>query len=285
MYVGVGWCLCRAKLVTEANSAALTNLLLYVVIPCVIVQSFYREASPETTLELLMSLGLSALAVGLAMAVSFLVFRKRPAANFGSSFSNAGFMGIPLITAVVGGKRGVLHCRICGFAEHSSVDLRPGHPGRLQRGAEALGPGKEPPDFSLFCGLLLYFLPITLPSLVENAIGAIAGCNAPVAMVVLGVLLGNISPRKMFFSGEAWAVSGVRLLLIPLLTALVLKIFPSVPTDMKSAILIAAAAPVGSNLALYVQRQKGDAQAAAGIVCLSTILSIVTMPLIMLLVR
>ena len=54
---------------------------------------------------------------------------------------------------------------------------------------------------------------------------------------------------------------------------------------MKSAILIAAAAPVGSNLALYVQRQKGDAQAAAGIVCLSTILSIVTMPLIMLLVR
>ena len=45
LYVGVGWCLCRAKLVTEANSAALTNLLLYVVIPCVIVQSFYREAS------------------------------------------------------------------------------------------------------------------------------------------------------------------------------------------------------------------------------------------------
>ena len=267
LYVGVGWCLCRAKLVTEANSAALTNLLLYVVIPCVIVQSFYREASPETTLELLMSLGLSALAVGLAMAVSFLVFRKRPAANFGSSFSNAGFMGIPLITAVVG-ESAVFY--IAGFVALLNILQWTYGQAILGASREELKPlalVRNPLILAFFVGLLLYFLPITLPSLVENAIGAIAGCNAPVAMVVLGVLLGNISPRKMFLSGEAW------------------MIFPSVPTDMKSAILIAAAAPVGSNLALYVQRQKGDAQAAAGIVCLSTILSIVTMPLIMLLVR
>ncbi len=285
LYVGVGWCLCRAKLVTEANSAALTNLLLYVVIPCVIVQSFYREASPETTLELLMSLGLSALAVGLAMAVSFLVFRKRPAANFGSSFSNAGFMGIPLITAVVG-ESAVFY--IAGFVALLNILQWTYGQAILGASREELKPlalVRNPLILAFFVGLLLYFLPITLPPLVENAIGAIAGCNAPVAMVVLGVLLGNISPRKMFLSGEAWAVSGVRLLLIPLLTALVLMIFPSVPTAMKSAILIAAAAPVGSNLALYVQRQKGDAQAAAGIVCLSTILSIATMPLIMLLVR
>ena len=271
LYVGVGWCLCRAKLVTEANSAALTNLLLYVVIPCVIVQSFYREASPETTLELLMSLGLSALAVGLAMAVSFLVFRKRPAANFGSSFSNAGFMGIPLITAVVG-ESAVFY--IAGFVALLNILQWTYGQAILGASREELKPlalVRNPLILAFFVGLLLYFLPITLPS--------------PVAMVVLGVLLGNISPRKMFLSGEAWAVSGVRLLLIPLLTALVLMIFPSVPTAMKSAILIAAAAPVGSNLALYVQRQKGDAQAAAGIVCLSTILSIATMPLIMLLVR
>ena len=232
-----------------------------------------------------MSLGLSALAVGLAMAVSFLVFRKRPAANFGSSFSNAGFMGIPLITAVVG-ESAVFY--IAGFVALLNILQWTYGQAILGASREELKPlalVRNPLILAFFVGLLLYFLPITLPSLVENAIGAIAGCNAPVAMVVLGVLLGNISPRKMFLSGEAWAVSGVRLLLIPLLTALVLMIFPSVPTAMKSAILIAAAAPVGSNLALYVQRQKGDAQAAAGIVCLSTILSIVTMPLIMLLVR
>ena len=95
LYVGVGWCLCRAKLVTEANSAALTNLLLYVVIPCVIVQSFYREASPETTLELLMSLGLSALAVGLAMAVSFWCFGKGRRPISAAPFPTRALWGFP----------------------------------------------------------------------------------------------------------------------------------------------------------------------------------------------
>ena len=51
---------------------------------------------------------------------------------------------------------------------------------------------------------------------------------------------------------------------------------------MRAALIIAAAAPVGSNLAVYVQRQGGDSQAAAGMVCLSTILSIITMPLVLL---
>lgn len=115
-----------------------------------------------------------------------------------------------------------------------------------------------------------------------NAVSSVAACNAPVAMVILGVLLGNISPKRMFLSKEAWLVSGVRLLLIPLLTVLLLKVFPGVPGEMRAALIIAAAAPVGSNLAVYVQRQGGDSQAAAGMVCLSTILSIITMPLVLL---
>ena len=91
-----------------------------------------------------------------------------------------------------------------------------------------------------------------------NAVSSVAACNAPVAMVILGVLLGNISPKRMFLSKEAWLVGGVRLLLIPLLTVLLLKAFPGVPGEMRAALIIAAAAPVGSNLAVYVQRQGGD---------------------------
>ena len=51
-------------------------------------------------------------------------------------------------------------------------------------------------------GLLLYFLPITLPGIFTNAVSSVAACNAPVAMVILGVLLGNISPKRMFLSKE-----------------------------------------------------------------------------------
>ena len=148
--------------------------------------------------------------------------------------------------------------------------------------AKPLGVLKNPLVIAFAVGLLLYFLPITLPGIFTNAVSSVAACNAPVAMVILGVLLGNISPKRMFLSKEAWLVSGVRLLLIPLLTVLLLKAFPGVPGEMRAALIIAAAAPVGSNLAVYVQRQGGDSQAAAGMVCLSTILSIITMPLVLL---
>lgn len=283
LYVGVGWCLCRGGLVTTQNNAALTNLLLYAILPCVIVKSFLQPATAEKTAQLGMSLLLSALALALAMGVSALAFRRRPAANFGSAFSNAGFMGIPLITAVVG-EQAVFYT--AGFV--ALLNILQWTYGQALLGApkEELRPlalAKNPLILAFAAGLALYFLPVELPGILTGALGAIAGCNAPVAMVILGVLLGNISPRKLFLTPEAWAVSGVRLLLIPLLTVLLFRLFSAfVPPDMEAAILIAAAAPVGSNLAVYVQRQGGDAQAAAAMVCLSTVLSIATMPLVLL---
>ena len=71
LYVGVGWCLCRAGLVTTQNNSALTNLLLYVILPCVVVKSFLRPATAQDTEHLLWSLLLSVLALALAMGVSF----------------------------------------------------------------------------------------------------------------------------------------------------------------------------------------------------------------------
>ena len=279
LYVGVGCCLSRFRLVTRESSSALTNLLLYAILPCVIVKSFLRETSAEATVHLLWSLLLAVLALGLAMAVSALVFRKDPVGNFGSSFSNAGFMGIPLITAVLG-EGAVFY--IAGFVALLNIlqwtygqailgDPQAGKP---------LGVVKNPLVVAFLLGLVLYFLPVELPGLLTDAVGAVAACNAPVAMVILGVLLGNSTPAQMFLSRRAWLVSLTRLVVIPLLTAVLLKLFPVVPEELKAAVLIAAAAPVGSNLAVYVQRQGGDSQAAAGIVCLSTILSIVTMPLV-----
>ena len=99
--------------------------------------------------------------------------------------------------------------------------------------AKPLGVLKNPLVIAFAVGLLLYFLPITLPVIFTNAVSSVAACNAPVAMVILGVLLGNISPKRMFLSKEAWLVGGVRLLLIPLLTLLLLKAFPGVPGEMR----------------------------------------------------
>ncbi len=169
LYVGVGWCLRRFRLVTQENSSALSNLLLYAILPCVIVQSFLREATPQATQNLLWSLLLSALALGVSVAVSALLFWKKPASNFGSAFSNAGFMGIPLITAVVG-EGAVFY--IAGFV--ALLNILQWTYGQAILGdaqaAKPLGVLKNPLVIAFAVGLLLYFLPITLPGIFTNAV-------------------------------------------------------------------------------------------------------------------
>lgn len=280
IYLVVGWILRRAGLITEANSKALSNLLLYAILPCVILRA-YVKADSSQAIALLTSIGLGVAVLVLAMAIALLIFRKDPIANFGAAFSNAGFMGIPLISAMLGtdavfyisGMVALLNILQWTYGQSLLAgSLRECRPRALV---------KNPLVISFLLGLILYFLPVTLPRQLEAAVDAFAACNAPVAMVILGVLLGNIPLRQLFQNRHAWRVSGVRLLLIPVLTVLVLALFQGVGGEIKTSILIAAAAPVGSNLAVYVQKQGGNSGGAAVMICLSTILSALTMPLVL----
>lgn len=281
IYLAVGWILRHTGLITEDSIKALSNLLLYVILPCVILRAFLN-ADPSQKSALLMSIVLGSATLALSMAVSFLLFRSKPIANFGAAFSNAGFMGIPLISAMLGADA-VFY--ISGMVALLNILQWTYGQAVLAGSVQECRPQalvQNPLVLSFILGLVLYFLPITLPRQVETAVDAFAACNAPIAMVILGVLLGNISLRQLLGNSSTWVVSGVRLLVIPALTILLLGMFQTVSIEMKTAILIAASAPVGSNLAVYVQKQGGDSGEAVSMVCLSTILSAVSMPMILL---
>ena len=102
IYMAVGFVLYRTKLVTKDSSKALANLLIYAVLPCVILKSFCVEKTAENTKGLLISMISALLLLLLSMAVSFILFRKRPVDNIAVAFSNAGFIGLPLVTAALG---------------------------------------------------------------------------------------------------------------------------------------------------------------------------------------
>ena len=104
LYCGVGFALFRAKIISKEGSKSIANLLIYVILPCAIIKSFLVERTAQKLQELAISFGLGLLALLLAMVVAAVLFRKNPVENFSAAFSNAGFMGIPLITAVMGGE-------------------------------------------------------------------------------------------------------------------------------------------------------------------------------------
>lgn len=277
LYMAVGFSLCRSKIITPKESKALSQLLLYVILPSVILRS-YLGISKNQIFEVFFSLLVGAVVLLISILIARLLFRNHPIDHFGAAFSNAGFLGIPLIDGVLG-ESAVFY--IAGLVALLNV---------LQwtYGQQVLSGKKETlrwkglltnPLLISFCaGLLLYLSEIPVPIQIQECLGALASCNAPISMIILGICIGNAKLTEIFTIPRTYVVSFVRLILIPTATILCLWFVPESYHTMKIAVMIAASAPIGSNVVIYAQRNGLDERYGASIVCLSTLLSLLTMP-------
>lgn len=282
IYCLIGFCLHKKGLVSKEGCRAFSKLLLYVILPCVIINSFLREATPDVTRALAICIAVSALLLLLSMLISRLAFPKDAVAMFSASFSNAGFMGIPLITLAYGSEV-VLY--IAPFVALLNIlqwiygqNLLLGKKQSSLRDVVC-----NPLVLAFAAGLLLYALPISLPELLQKPIAALSNCNAPVAMIILGYYLAEVPLRQLAFAKDAWKVSAVRLLVVPALSVLALAWLPGLSASVKTALILAASAPVGINVAIYAELLGKDYQKAVTMICSSSVLCLLTLPLIILL--
>lgn len=138
----------------------------------------------------------------------------------------------------------------------------------------------NPIILSFLGGLLLFFLPVALPEVMNTLVGTLASMNGSLAMIVLGTYLAQVPLKSLFTELIVYRCTFVRLILIPILTIALMALFPREYHTIKLAVLIAASAPVGSNVAIFSQIYNQDYTRAVKEVCLSTLLCIVTLPVI-----
>lgn len=278
IYCLVGATLHKAKLVSKEGCRAFSKLLLYVILPCVIVQSFLREAKPEITKALATCGGVSVLLLAIAIGISRLFLSRDPIAMFSASFSNAGFMGIPLITMAYGSNEvlyiapfvALVNILQWTYGQSLLLGKRQGTPLEILR---------NPLVLSLIFGVAVYVLPFSVPDILQKPISALASCNGPIAMIILGYYLAEVPFRQIVCTPSAWLVSVLRLLVIPALSVLAVAWLPAVSAAAKTALIIAASAPVGINVAIYAELLGKDYQKAVAMICNSSIMSLLTLPL------
>lgn len=285
LYMAIGVLLFRGKKITKQGSGELANLLVWLVIPAVIVKSYCAEPTAERILALGQSTLAAGLALLLAILVSHILFRRRPLDNFAAAFSNAGFLGIPLVTATLGSNAVFYITPFIAFLNILQwvygVAVLTGKRMSFSRSTFL-----NPVVLGMVTGLVLFFtgLGARLPTVVTGALQGISGLNAPLAMVILGVYLAQADLRTLWRDGALYRMSAARLLMIPALTLLLLRLI-GLEQEIADAILIAASAPVGANIAVYAQLHGKDYIYASKTVVFSTLLSLVTMPLILLLAQ
>ena len=277
---GLGYWLFRIGKITLEGSKTLGNILIYLALPAVIINGFRVERTAEHLQGLLFSgLGAAALLL-LSILVSRYLFRKDPIAAFAGAFSNPGFFGVPLIIASSG--QGAVFYVACFIAFLNvgqwtyGVSILNGQPIR-----QGFKPGKlihAPFIIAIFIGLILFFTQLQLPDIVSGCLSTVAALNTPLAMFTVGVYLAQVDLLKMLRHKAVYIVAGVRLLLIPLISLLLLTLLPKDLLDMKTALLIASACPVGVNVAVYAQLHNKDYAYAVETVVVSTLLSLITIP-------
>lgn len=279
LLIAVGMFLVKKGYLSEQGGKDLGAVLLRVVIPCVILKSYITEYTAERAMDLAVSAAMALLALFVAMVISFLVFgTKRSIENFGASFCNVGFIGIPLVQAVLG--EGAVFYLASFIALLNLLQWTYGV--FIMTGDRETIRIKtivtNPVVLSFFGGLLLFFLRIPVPQVIVSTLSSIGSMNTPLAMIILGTYLAKMNFREMFMVKSAYVCTALRLILIPAATLLVLSLIPGVKTEIKQVILIACGTPVGSNIAIFAKQYEKDYKLSVVTVCLSTICCIVTVP-------
>lgn len=282
LLMGVGFFLAKKEKLTQHGVTECTYLLLYLVAPCIIIESLQVDRDPALTHSVLLC---SAATVGLYLLyilLSLPTFRKQPqktrsVLQFGAVYGNLGFMGIPLIQAVLG-ERAILFVvfvlaifTVCYWIH--GVILMGGRDSFSLKNA-ILNPGVVP----LFIALPLFITGWRLPSMVNSAVSFLADLNTPLAMVVIGAQMARSDLLSIFRQPRLYTASAFRLLLCPVITALVLLPLNMDPI-LYATMVILGGTPTAGVTSMFAQRFEQDTPTAAQLVSLSTLLSIITLPL------
>lgn len=284
----VGYFTVKKGMFTKESLGSITSFLLYIVTPCLIVSSFLSAESGKLDgWTLLLAVVLPALSIVISIAVSYLFFRREPLGRrrvlrFSTVFCNVGFMGIPLVEGIVGSE-GVLYgsffiavfnifCWTYGYVMMGG--------GKVRLKALLLNPGV----IGIVIGLPLYLLDVPVPALFVEPVELISALNTPLAMIVVGGYIAQVKLRAFVSDLAVYKMAVLRLVVAPLLyLALVWLLRPDETLLMST--VIQAATPVAANCVLFAVQYDSDAELASKSVAVSTALSVVTIPLLTVLVQ
>jgi len=282
----------RVRLVDEASVKGIVNVLLLVVTPCLIIDSFQRPFDSS-----MMHGFFWAFAIAVSAHVAIILFarlfsrgddRSRPVLRLAMVFSNAGFMGIPLEQAILGAEGvfyGIVYVVVFNFfmwswglyemkfkveSEKFKVGFR----------AKDLRPMiVNPGTVGIAIGLPLFFASVSLPAILKTPISLLAGLNTPLAMLVIGFYLAGADFRRVVRMPSAYLAAAVRLVVFPLaLLALLYPLRSHFPCEMMLALVTAASAPVAAMVSMFASKFGRDVDLSVGLVSGTTLLSIITMP-------
>lgn len=224
--------------------------------------------------------------------VSNIIFNKKTVKDdserivlqYSSIYSNCGFMGFPLLESLVktnGLFYGSAFNIIFGFFTWTHGFLL--YSGKLDK-KSVIKAVLNPNVFAAIIGTLFYCLSITLPSPIHMSVQYIAQLNTPLSMIIIGTTMTQISFAKIFTNIRVWMGVAVRNLFLPLAIFFILYLI-GIRGELLLCSVIVSACPVAGLAVLFAKLTNKDVAFPCKVLTLSTLLSLVTLPIVLCIVR
>ena len=271
----MGYIIVKTGLLKGEDSKVISKIVLYLVIPCVIINAFQVDYTSEKVKELLLVFAASVLLQVILLAAVWgagKVLKLNEVEATSIYYSNSGNLIVPLVTFILG-KEWVLYG--CVFMSVQLVFLWTHGKNTISR--EGKWDWKKivfnVNMISVFAGVVLFFTKIRLPEIVDQALSSVGSMIGPASMIVTGMLIAEMN---------------LRLVVIPVISLAILKIsgLVNIHPDGKKLLLIvflAVITPSASTITQMCQVYGNDSKYASAINVMTTLLSIITMPLMVLL--
>lgn len=279
-----GFICVKIGVIKMEGKKAFSDLLLYLVTPAMVINSYMTEFDINVLANLLETLKLGTILLLAGIAVTMLLSIRIkdgncPIMRFACMFSNAAYMGFPLIQALFG-QEGLLYTSVFFTAFNIllwtigyGIVSKKVHIKEILRSILT-----TPVIISVVIGLFIYLGRIPVPNIIKQPISYIAGINTPLSMIITGMIIAGCDVKKLLRNRLLIFIIAVRMFVIPALCLGLFMLF-NVHGMIASIVLLLESCPSAAITTVFAVQFKYDEDLAAGAVVITTLLSIITLPL------
>ncbi|MBR3157348.1 AEC family transporter [Candidatus Saccharibacteria bacterium] len=280
----LGFCLGKWKLISTTTNKELTNLLLTVFMPASLFMAF-----PSTYNESSLNLFFAGLTAGILIMLTLIILSKlifnkwwakgglRYESQFAFIFNNATFLGYPIVVNTFGSSGVIAYC---GFIIAFNIALFSygiwlfEHKITLRLVKNIV---TNPNNIAVILGMFMFLANLHLPLFMSDAVGFVGNATTPLSIICIGFMLSRADYKSLFKKWRLLVVASIQLILGPIVTFSLLKSL-NFPPEVVEVCTLIQALPTATSLGLFATKYGGNNIEASELVTVSTILSVVTMP-------
>lgn len=280
----VGFVCAKRSFFSEEGIKCITNFVLYIIIPCVIVNSFHREFDSAMMGNLLKAFFAAVFVHALNIIVVNLLMHDKDECRervlkFASIFSNCGYMALPLQEVLLGQDGvflGAVFIAVFNIFNWTyGLFLMGGKGTKISFKTVFLNPGV----IGIIIGMIFFLTPLKLPHILLAPLQSFASMNTPLPTIVIGFYLARVPGLGVLKDAKFCLALLLRLIILPVVEMILLYLL-GLRGSLLASIVIAASAPCAANTAMFAGKFGRDTSLSVTLVSVSTLFSILTMPVI-----